>query len=584
MALSLGIIVVIYIIISLNTRNGTAFMNDRIYREGERLASAVEGGMSDSLAIGNNADVRRQFVRLKNRIPNMEVFVYDFNRVVAFSTTPENEKKSLDDLVRNDAVIRDVNRMMAAGDKGSGNGEEIVDGKPYLSIYRSIMNEPRCNHCHGSTRKVLGGIIVRLSTASAHEAIRKARNTDMGVAGAGLIVIIIGACLLFRHLADRLKNMVKNIDETSSILFEESGSLTETAKLLAAQSTEMSRRSKMVAKATEDASTSINSMAVAAEQVSTQIAGVSDSSNQISVNMKGIGAATELVSSNLERVAEAAEEMSNSVATVASAIEEMYSSLNEVAKNAGRGAGVTRDASRMADKTSGIMSDLGSSATEIGDVVDLIKGIAAQTNLLALNAAIEAAGAGEAGKGFAVVANEVKELARQTARATEAIRARIGTIQTNTGTAVEAISGIVEVITEINTIMGTIASAVEEQTVTTNEISRSVAEAAHAANSVTKNVQSAAEGARKTATSVQGAIEAEIQVSVNIGEIAESARLIARDASEAARGTEFAAENVLGTSIAVEEAAKGAEETNDSARDLSRLAGRLRDLVSQFKI
>ena len=149
--------------------------------------------------------------------------------------------------------------------------------------------------------------------------------------------------------------------------------------------------------------------------------------------MREIGASTELVSNNLNMVASAAEEMSASVNNVAAAIEEMYSSLNEVARNAARGAGVTGGAANSAEKTSNIVHELGDSAKEIGDVVDLIKGIAAQTNLLALNAAIEAAGAGEAGKGFAVVANEVKELARQTGKATEDIRERVGTIQANTG-------------------------------------------------------------------------------------------------------------------------------------------------------
>jgi methyl-accepting chemotaxis protein len=153
---------------------------------------------------------------------------------------------------------------------------------------------------------------------------------------------------------------------------------------------------------------------------------------------------------------------------------------------------------KVAEKTNTTVAKLGESSVEIGNVIKVITSIAQQTNLLALNATIEAARAGEAGKGFAVVANEVKELAKQTARATEDISRKIEAIQTDTKGAVEAIGQIGTVIVQINDIQNTIASAVEEQSATTNEISRNLAEAARGSSEITKNITGVAEAARST--------------------------------------------------------------------------------------
>ena len=161
---------------------------------------------------------------------------------------------------------------------------------------------------------------------------------------------------------------------------------------------------------------------------------------------------------------------------------------------------MTSSAVTEADKTNVTIKQLGDSSNEIGQVVKVITSIAQQTNLLALNATIEAARAGEAGKGFAVVANEVKELARQTAKATEEISQKINAIQGATGVAVSAIGSISDSIRKINEISTTIASAVEEQTAATNEISRNVSEAARGTAEVTSNIsgvsQAAEEGGR----------------------------------------------------------------------------------------
>lgn len=194
------------------------------------------------------------------------------------------------------------------------------------------------------------------------------------------------------------------------------------------------------------------------------------------------------LSSSMQDIGGSAEEMSSSVNTIASAIEEMSASLLEVAKGAGQAASIAQRAESNARKTHEIVDQLGLAAKEIGKVIDVINSIASQTNLLAINATIEAASAGDAGKGFAVVANEVKELAKQSANATDDIRARIDVIQSSTLAAVNAISEISEVIGELNQINNSIASAVEQQTATTNEISNSMGGAALAARTVSGSV------------------------------------------------------------------------------------------------
>ena len=199
-----------------------------------------------------------------------------------------------------------------------------------------------------------------------------------------------------------------------------------------------------------------------------------------------------------QNLSSSTEQVSMNVQAVATAVEEMGVSIKEIAKNALESARVAHDAVSMAERTNDTVSRLGASGAEIGKVMKVITSIAEQTNLLALNATIEAARAGEAGKGFGVVANEVQELAKETAKATEDISGRIVAIQSDTEAAVKAISSISSIIDRINEIQQTISSAVEEQTLTSNEIGRSVAEAARGAAEIAKSTSGLAQTMQET--------------------------------------------------------------------------------------
>src|ERR1700677_3812895 len=219
----------------------------------------------------------------------------------------------------------------------------------------------------------------------------------------------------------------------------------------------------------------------------------------------------------------------------------MQASIREISKNANDSARIARNAVTVASATNETMRNLGESSREIGNVIKVITSIAQQTNLLALNATIEAARAGEAGKGFAVVANEVKELAKETARATEDISRKIEAIQSDTQAAVDAIASISGVLNQVSDISGTIATAVEEQNATTNEMSRNVSEAAQGSGEITGNIAGVAEAAQSTtrgAADTQKASQQLVETSTQLRRLLEQFKIDTdnhRAASDAVR-------------------------------------------------
>ena len=225
---------------------------------------------------------------------------------------------------------------------------------------------------------------------------------------------------------------------------------------------------------------------------------LASSSEELSAVSQQMSANAEETSAQAGVVSAASEQVSKNVQTVATAAEEMSASIKEIAKNASEAAKVATGAVKVAERTNGTITKLGESSNEIGKVIKVITSIAQQTNLLALNATIEAARAGEAGKGFAVVANEVKELAKETAKATEDISQKIEAIRSDTKESVEAIAQISTIINQINDISNTIVSAVEEQTATTNEMTRNITEAAKGSSEIAQNIVGVATAAKST--------------------------------------------------------------------------------------
>lgn len=225
---------------------------------------------------------------------------------------------------------------------------------------------------------------------------------------------------------------------------------------------------------------------------------LAQSADTLSNVSSSLSSAAEETSAQANTASAASEEVNAGVQTVASNMEEMTVAIKEITKTTNESSSISNDAMKMAQETNTIITQLGESSQDIGNVIKVISSIAQQTNLLALNATIEAARAGEAGKGFAVVANEVKELAKQTAQATQDITKRIETIQSDTKGAVSAIAEISDAIEKINNYAGKVAASVEEQAATTNEVTRIVTESAEGVKQINENISQVSEAAANT--------------------------------------------------------------------------------------
>ncbi len=436
--------------------------------------------------------------------------------------------------------------------------EKIIIEKNQIRYFKPIRLTSECLFCHGDpkgsrdvtggtkegwrTGEIHGAFEIISSLADANKAVARARvNVALWLIGILAFVIIFAWIILQRTI-------VKPLDDANSFMNSVArGDLTGDLKPrnqdeIGQMVSNMGNMTHSLNELVKDIGSSSATLLDSSGKLGATADDFTQSAENTAERTNSVAAAAEEMSANMATVAAATEEAATNIALVSTATDEMTSTINSIAKSTEKAQAISKTAVEEAGSASEKVDELGIAANEIGKVTEAITEISEQTNLLALNATIEAARAGEAGKGFAVVANEIKELAKQTAEATGEIKSRIESIQNSTEGTVGQIQQITKVIGEVNTIVVSIVTAVEEQSATTGEIAENISQASIGIQEVTENV-------------------------AQVSTVAEE---VAQDIGEVSRSSEDISE--------------GSTNIRASTDKLNEVAEHLRKMISRFKV
>ncbi|MBF0295386.1 MAG: methyl-accepting chemotaxis protein [Magnetococcales bacterium] len=373
--------------------------------------------------------------------------------------------------------------------------------------------------------------------------------------------------------AGQVNAAAASFTQVSTGLNESAGTLGQQAATVAAATEEMSATMETIASAAEEISTNINTVAAAAEEMATNMTTISSAAEEANTNLNAVANSSNRINHGMEEVTESMQATLQSVETVASAMEELSTSLEEVRALCQTASSRANQAKDSITTTDEVMGTLMNSAREIDQVVTMINDIASLTNLLALNAAIEAAGAGEAGKGFSVVAIEVKDLARQTADATQLIATRISEIQAQASQAGDATRHIMKIIDNLGQSNDSILSAVEEQSLTLREVSRSMSTATTQTQSVMHLVQESSSEIQDVTRNVVEIASGIAEVTRSVLEASTGVNEVTRRINETSSGVQEVNRNIGAVAEAVREVAQSTGHVNQSAGEVQE-AGR----------
>jgi hemerythrin-like metal-binding protein len=517
--------------IGAKARNNLTEIVHAAMAEGDYPVAAYAGIAEEALMVGRVSALR--FIAT-----NDQTQVEEFNhRIEAFAEAVKELQKRLTDPGRQALAAEAIT---LAGDYATAFRTVLATTAESRSLVKGTMatTAGEFGRLAEKTSDSQRAALAALADDTMHT-MERALTIVLSVSAVALVVGCVLAVLLSRGIAGPVTRMTAAMKDLAggnrSVVIpglgyrDEIGSMAEAVQVFKDNAIEKERLEKaqeeQKRRADEERKLALRKMADGFEaQVGTIVDAVTSAAVQLQASSRQMAATATETSAQATSVAGAAGQASTNVQTVAAATDELAASINEIANQVERSRTVAVRADGEARETTELIQRLSGAVVSIGEIVTLINGIASQTNLLALNATIEAARAGEAGKGFAVVASEVKNLANQTAKATEEITGQIAAVQNGTADAVKAINSISRVIAEIGEIGATVASAVTQQTAATSEIARNVEQAAAGTQEVSRNIGMVEDAARETG----GAAE---QISSSSSDLSHQADILKREVS-----------------------------------------------------
>ncbi len=519
---SLSVILVMSVVIWYNISFQNRLGTDQLTNQNKIMAKAVEGGMFDALAIGDNDTVRTQFKRLNEKLKGFKVFVYDFNGIVSFSSDINSVGKPFKNYLEK-ASENDLSTMLKTG-KGSNTSFQVtLGGETFAMENDPILNESRCFHCHGPNRSVLGGISVFSSMAAMNTSIQRGKWTSIFIGITGLCLLILLVWMFFHFLVN--KKILLVLDATSRMREKDF-----THEYTIEKGDEVNYILAKINIVTQELRGTIQQIVENSGTISVssnQLKGIADDLNgasQEASEMTGsVSAAAEEMSVGNQSIATTMEAATQSLNAIAAAVDEMSATVGEIAKGSAESKQTIDQVVGAFDSILLAVTELGSRANEVDAVTDQIRSISEQVAMLALNAKIEAARAGEAGKGFAVVAHEITDLAADTNQSTIEADEKLAWIKNTTNELIERVKGLAGLVQSSDEAISSIAAAVEEQNVTTLEIAKSINEVSGQISQVNDSVNQGAQVATEIARDITRVQDVTVQVQKNSGTLNENA-------------------------------------------------------------